>query len=97
MSYQIEAYKIDRISPALRGLGTPPHEDRLPRIQGQRRVQHEIGIRQPPRPDLHWLVLDSGRGHAKVKLVVVLDASVNQGLDRGLLLKISNEHHIYSK
>ena len=24
MSYQIEAYKIDRISPALRGLGTPP-------------------------------------------------------------------------
>lgn len=36
---------------------------------------------------IYRFVFDGGTGHAKVELAVLLDAGVNQGLNRGLLLE----------
>lgn len=38
-------------------------------------------------PTTHRFVFDGGTGHTQVELAVLLDAGVNQGLDRGLFLE----------
>lgn len=35
----------------------------------------------------HWFVFDGGTGDTQVEFAVLLDAGVNQSLDRGLLLE----------
>ena len=35
----------------------------------------------------HRFVFDGGTGHAQVQFTILLDAGVNQGLNRGLLLE----------
>lgn len=64
-----------------------PHEDGLARVERHRRVQDVVGIGQPPRPDLHGLVLDGRRRHRNVQLVVLRVARLDQLLDAALLLE----------
>lgn len=35
----------------------------------------------------YWFVFDCGTGYTQVELAILLDAGVNQGLDRGLFLE----------
>lgn len=74
----------------LHGLQRPRHaadEDGLSRIERHGGVQHEVGVAESPGSDLHGLVLDRGRAHAQVELVLVLNAGVYQLLHRALVLK----------
>lgn len=70
-------------------------ENRFSRIQRHGRVQHIVGIRQTPRPDLNGLVLDGGRRNAQIQLIVVGDAGLDQLLHATfvLLLKIWKRHN----
>lgn len=65
----------------------PANEDRLSRVERHGGVQHEVGIAQSPRSNLHRLILNRGRAHAQVELVLVLNAGVYQLLHRALVLK----------
>lgn len=62
-------------------------EHRLPWIQRQRRIEDEVCVGESPRSNLHGFVLDGWRGDAKVELVFVLDARVDQTLHGGLVLE----------
>jgi hypothetical protein len=67
--------------------GDAADEDGLPRIQRERGIKHEVGVRQSPRPNLHRLVLDGGRRDAQVELILVLNARVDQRLHGCFLLQ----------
>lgn len=67
--------------------GHAADEHGLAGVEGHGGVQDEVGVRQPPRPDLYGLVLDGGGRHAEVQLLVVHDAGFDELLHRALVLE----------
>lgn len=43
--------------------------------------------RRSPQPETHWFVFDGGTGYTQVELAILLDAGINQSLNRGLFLE----------
>jgi len=67
--------------------GHAAHKHGLAGVERQSGVQHEVSVAEPPGADLHRLVLDGGRRHAQVQLVVVLYARVYQLLHAAFVLE----------
>lgn len=43
--------------------------------------------RHSPQPETYWFVFDGGTGYTQVELAILLDAGIDQSLNRGLFLE----------